>query len=117
MKLSSWMRRIGNVRKKVNSEKSMEHQLMRVVEETTEMFLEIRSGADLRKITYKKDERGIEKPHGFPAEWGDTVAQLLHIADLVGFDPEEAMHAVTKYHEHKQAKKQPPKKGKKGKSK
>lgn len=104
MKLSNWMLRIGNARKIKNSKKSVEYQILRVHEEVSEMGKEVRKCNDLKAlapITYKKDKRGIQKPHGFAAEWGDAVAQLLHIAEVVGFDPDAALEAVTNYHESK----------------
>jgi len=99
------MLRIGNVRKVKNSKKSIEYQLLRVHEEVSEMGMDLRKVTDLKaltKITYKNDKRGISKPHGFAAEWGDAVAQLLHIAEVVGIDPDKALEAVTDYHEQKQ---------------
>lgn len=118
MNLSSWMRRIGNVRKIKNSKKSLTHQIARTHEEVSEMFMELRKAntlEDLRDVTYKKDKYGIDKPHGFAAEWGDAVNQLLHIADVVGIDPDAAIEIVTSYHEAKRLAK--PKKQKKGKKK
>lgn len=119
MNLSSWMRRIGNVRKIKNTRKNLDHQIGRTHEEVSEMFMELRKAGsleDLRKITYKPDKYGIDKPHGFAAEWGDAVNQLLHIADMVGIDPDAAIEVVTSYHEAKRLVK-PPKPKKKGKKK
>ncbi|HEU5091631.1 MAG TPA: hypothetical protein VFT30_03050 [Nitrospira sp.] len=114
--MRSWMRRIGNARKIKNSKKSLAYQIMRLFEEAGEMSIEMRKADNpedltVAGITFKKDKYGIDKPHGFAAEWGDTMNQLLHIADRVGIDPDAAMEIVTSYHETKRLVK--PKKTKK----
>lgn len=111
MKLSTWTNRIANVRKIKNSRKSMDYQLGRLHEEVSEMFMEHRKSDDYRAVTWKKDDRGVNKPYGFMPELGDALIQLLHIADLTGIDPEEAMALSIEYHENKQAV-EPPKSGK-----
>ena len=117
MNMRTWMQRIGNARKIKNSKKSLAYQIMRVFEEVGEMSIEMRKASKpedltVAGITYKQDKFGIDKPHGFAAEWGDAMNQLLHVADRCGIDPDAAMEIVTSYHEAKRLIK-PKKKGKK----
>lgn len=114
MNLNAWTNRIANVRKIKNSKRPMTYQIARLHEEVSEMFMEIRKSKDLHKITYRTDDRGVEKPYGFIPELGDALVQILHIADLAGVDPEKAMEVALDYHERKQQA-NPTKKSQKGK--
>ena len=62
-------------------------KLLLLIQEATEAFDEVRDGGNLKTNTYK--ENG--KPEGFPSEIADIVIRAGDLAEIIGFDLEEAV--------------------------
>ena len=101
MKLSNWGHRVANWKRSRNDQKPLEHHLLHLHEEVSEVFGKVRDGWPLDKITYEGDE---QKPEGFGIELADVVLVAVYIADACGIDLENCMEAKMDYNERRRGK-------------
>ena len=65
--------------------------------ELSEAFEEYRKGKDITETYYKKDDRGNNKPEGFPTELADCVIRILDMCEAFGIDLENVIEEKHAY--------------------
>jgi len=65
--------------------------------ELSEAWEEYRAGHKLQEVYYSKDDKGYDKPEGFPIEIADTIIRIFDLCGQYDIDIEDAIDAKMAY--------------------